>query len=123
MCPYQRLAPCLTTDRPWLGVGMVRQPLPYDSFLRYTSVVYPGASPRSTSEPEPSSRHLYAGRHLGRKQVSPRFIPRMERTLGFGVICKLFRHLIGGSLAFAFLAHTCRTVGAPFSAALTTSAL
>ncbi len=47
MCPYQRLAPCLTTDRPWLGVGMVRQPLPYDSFLRYTPVVYPGASPRS----------------------------------------------------------------------------
>src|SRR5216684_8086472 len=48
MCPYQRLAPCLTTDRPWLGVGMVRQPLPHDSFLRYTPVVYPGASPRST---------------------------------------------------------------------------
>src|SRR6266852_7755545 len=48
MCPYQRLAPCLTTDRPWLGVGMVRQPLPYDSFLRDTPVVYPGASPRST---------------------------------------------------------------------------
>ncbi len=47
MCPYQRLAPCLTTDRPWLGVGMVRQPLPHDSFLRYTPVVYPGASPRS----------------------------------------------------------------------------
>src|SRR6266568_9546921 len=89
MCPYQRLAPCLATDRPWLGVGMVRQPLPHDSFLRYNPVVYPGASPRSTSEPEPGSRNLYAGR-LGSKQVSPRFIPRMESTLGFGVICNFF---------------------------------
>src|SRR6266702_4509704 len=44
MCPYQRLALCLATDRPWLGVGMVRPPLPHDSFLRYTPVVYPGAS-------------------------------------------------------------------------------
>jgi hypothetical protein len=75
MCPYQRLAPCLATDRPWLGVGMVRQPLPYDSFLRCTSVVYPGASPRSTSAPEPGSRRLYAGCRLGRKQVPPRLVP------------------------------------------------
>jgi len=31
--------------------------------------------PRSTQEPEPSSRRLRAGRRLGSKQVSPRLIP------------------------------------------------
>src|SRR5712691_3353144 len=84
MCPYQRLAPCLATDRPWLGVGMVRQPLPHDSFLRYTSVVYPGASPRSTPEPEPDSRHLYAGRHLGSTQVTSQVHPEATNNPRFG---------------------------------------
>lgn len=31
--------------------------------------------PRSMPEPEPSSRRLHAGHHLGSKQVSPRLIP------------------------------------------------
>ena len=31
--------------------------------------------PRSTKEPRPCSRRLYAGRHLGRKQVSPTLFP------------------------------------------------
>ncbi len=31
---------------------------------------------RSTPEPEPSSRHLHAGHHLGSKQVAPRLLPR-----------------------------------------------
>src|SRR5207249_374673 len=86
MCPYQRLAPCLATDRPWLGVGMVRQPLPHDSFLRYTPVVYPGASPSSTPEPKPRSRHLYAGHRLGSRQVAPRLLPRHGTDLGFDVV-------------------------------------
>ena len=86
MCPYQRLAPCLTTDRPWLGVGMVRQPLPHDSFLRYTPVVYPGASPRSTPEPEPGSRHLHAGHHLGSRQVLSQTHPEVTTRLGFDAV-------------------------------------
>jgi hypothetical protein len=89
MCPYQRLAPCLATDRPWLGVGMVRQPLPYDSFLRYTPVVYPGASPRSAPEPEPGSRHLYAGHRLGSKQVLSQADPEVTTRLGFDAVCTL----------------------------------
>jgi hypothetical protein len=35
----------------------------------------------------------------------------------------LFRHVIGGSLAFAFLADTCRSSTCDFSATLTTPAL
>ena len=122
MCPYQRLAPCLTTDRPWLGVGMVRQPLPYDSFLRYTPVVYPGASPRSAPEPEPSSCHLHAGHHLGSKQVSPRLLPEVTTLLGFDAVATLTTrhqwftrvHLLG-----SYLTH----YSCALSATLTTSAL
>ena len=42
--------------------------------------------PRSTPEPEPGSRHLYAGHHLGSKQVPPRLIPRVTTRLGFDVV-------------------------------------
>lgn len=31
--------------------------------------------PRSAQEPEARSRRLHAGRHLGRRQVSPRLVP------------------------------------------------
>src|SRR6266849_2647525 len=122
MCPYQRLAPCLTTDRPWLGVGMVRQPLPYDSFLRYTLVVYPGASPRFAPEPEPSSRHLHAGHRLGNKQVAPRLLPEVTTLLGFDAVATLstrhqwFTHV---RLLGSYLTHYPRAL----SATLTTPAL
>ena len=39
--------------------------------------------PRSTPEPEPSSRHLYAGHHLGSKQAPPRLIPGQQLDPGF----------------------------------------
>ena len=122
MCPYQRLAPCLTTDRPWLGVGMVRQPLPYDSFLRYTPVVYPGASPRSTPEPEPDSRHLYAGHHLGSRQVLPQTDPEVTTRLGFDAVDTLStRHqwFTRVRLPGSYLTH----YSCALSVTLTTSAL
>src|SRR5262249_48624643 len=40
--------------------------------------------PRSTPEPEPSSRRLYAGHHRGRRQASPRLRPRLTTAPGFG---------------------------------------
>jgi hypothetical protein len=42
--------------------------------------------PRSTHEPEARSRRLHAGRHLGRKQVSPRRIPGERLPPGFDVV-------------------------------------
>src|ERR1700685_4258380 len=39
--------------------------------------------PRSIPEPEPSSRHLHAGHHLGSRQVTPRLIPRRTVPPGF----------------------------------------
>src|SRR5262249_24238128 len=39
---------------------------------------------RSTPEPEPSSRRLYAGHHRGRRQASPRLRLRLTTALGFG---------------------------------------
>src|SRR4051794_4276355 len=44
---------------------------------------------RSPPEPEPGSRHLYAGHHLGSRQVSPRLIPEHDFSPGFGVVLKL----------------------------------
>jgi hypothetical protein len=35
---------------------------------------------RSAQEPEPGSRHLYAGRRLGGKQVAPRLLPRQTTS-------------------------------------------
>ncbi len=45
--------------------------------------------PRSTSEPGSRSRHLYAGRRLGRKQVPPRLIPEVRTAPGFDVVHKI----------------------------------
>ena len=42
--------------------------------------------PGSLREPEPSSRHLYAGRRVGSKQVSPTLIPGHCPEPGFDVI-------------------------------------
>ena len=42
--------------------------------------------PRSTQEPEPRSRRLYAGHHRGRKQVTPRTCPRPTTPPGFDVV-------------------------------------
>src|SRR6266567_5368066 len=45
--------------------------------------------PRSAQEPEPGSRHLHAGHHLGGRQVSPRLLPRQRLLLGFDVFATL----------------------------------
>ncbi len=42
--------------------------------------------PGSLREPEPSSRRLYAGRHVGSKQVSPTLIPGLGKEPGSDVI-------------------------------------
>ena len=70
--------------------------------------------PRSMQEPEPSSRHLHAGRHLGSQQAPPRLIPGLQSIPGFDVTF-VFRHVISGSLSLAFLAHTCRAHRRDFS--------
>lgn len=44
---------------------------------------------RSAWEPEPSSRHLYAGHRLGGKQVSPRLLPGHSFNPGFDVVLAL----------------------------------
>jgi len=46
--------------------------------------------PRSAQEPEPRSRRLHAGRHLGSRQVSPRLVPGERNTPGFDAIYALF---------------------------------
>ena len=78
---------------------------------------------RSAPEPRPSSRHLHAGHRLANKQAPARLLPGLSVPPGFDVILLAFRHVISGSLALAFLAHTCRAHGRDFSATLTTTAL
>ena len=39
--------------------------------------------PRSVPEPEPSSRHLYAGHHLASQQAPARLVPGQQRDPGF----------------------------------------
>jgi hypothetical protein len=78
--------------------------------------------PRSMQQPEPSSRHLHAGRHLGSQQAPPRLIPGLQSIPGFDVTF-LFRHVNSGSLSLAFLAHTCRAQRRDFPVTLTTTAL
>ena len=56
-------------------------------------------------EPEPSSRHLHAGRHLGSQQAPPRLIPGLQSIPGFDVNLFL-RHVINGSLALVFVIRT-----------------
>ena len=73
-------------------------------------------------EPEPSSRHLHAGRHLGSRQAPPRLIPGLQSIPGFDVT-SVFRHVISGSLSLAFLAHTCRAQQRDFPVTLTTTTL
>ena len=71
---------------------------------------------RSAPEPGPSSRHLHAGHHLANKQAPARLLPGLSVPPGFDVILLAFRHVISGSLALAFLAHTCRAHARDFSA-------
>ena len=61
--------------------------------------------PRSVHAPVQCSRRLYAGHRVGRKQVAPTLIPVVLRTPGFDDVYA-FRHLISGSLAFAFTGRT-----------------
>jgi hypothetical protein len=78
--------------------------------------------PRSAQEPRPRSRHLHAGHHLANQQAPARLIPGLQSIPGFGVNLFL-RHVISGSLALAFVIHTCRAHGATFPPTLTTTAL
>jgi hypothetical protein len=78
--------------------------------------------PRSMQEPRPRSRHLHAGHHLANQQAPARLIPELQSIPGFDVNLFL-RHVISGSLALAFVIHTCRAHGATFPATLTTTAL
>jgi hypothetical protein len=78
--------------------------------------------PRSMQEPRPRSRHLHAGHHLANQQAPARLIPRLQSIPGFDVNLFL-RHVISGSLALAFVIHTCRAHGATFPPTLTTTAL
>jgi hypothetical protein len=90
-------------DRPQARTApLVRSPCRGDRF------------PRSMQEPEPSSRHLHAGRHLGSQKAPPRLIPGLQSIPGFDVTF-VFRHVISGSLSLAFLAHTCRAQRRDFS--------
>ena len=59
---------------------------------------------RSTQKPETGSRHLYAGRRSGSKQVSPELIPEYHKPPVL-TSSLTFRHLISGSLALASLNH------------------
>jgi hypothetical protein len=78
--------------------------------------------PRSMQEPRPRSRHLHAGHHLANQQAPARLIPGLRSIPGFDVNLFL-RHVISGSLALAFVIHTCRAHGATFPTTLTTTAL
>ena len=78
--------------------------------------------PRSMQEPEPGSRHLHAGRHLGSKQVSPRLIPSQDPKPGFAIVSELStRHQW---IAFARLPGSHLTLSrSAFSATFTTPAV
>jgi hypothetical protein len=78
--------------------------------------------PRSMQEPRPRSRHLHAEHHLANQQAPARLIPGLQSIPGFDVNLFL-RHVISGSLALAFVIHTCRAHGATFPPMLTTTAL
>jgi hypothetical protein len=69
--------------------------------------------PRSMQEPRPRSRHLHAGHHPANQQAPARLIPELQSIPGFDVNLFL-RHVISGSLALAFVIHTCRAHGATF---------
>jgi hypothetical protein len=62
--------------------------------------------PRSTQEPKSGSRHLYAGRRSGSKQVSPELILALGKPPVLTPSIN-FRHLINGSLSLGSLIHTC----------------
>ncbi len=98
-------------DRPWANTApLARPPCRGDRF------------PRSMQEPRPRSRHLHAGHHLANQQAPARLIPGLQSIPGFDVNLFL-RHVISGSLALAFVIHTCRAHGATFPPTLTTTAL
>jgi hypothetical protein len=61
-------------------------------------------------EPGPRSRHLHAGHRLASRQAPARLIPSVVSAPGF-YAAESFRHLISGSLALAFVIHTCRAFG------------
>jgi hypothetical protein len=59
-------------------------------------------------------QHLHAGHHLASQQAPARLIPGLQSIPGFDVTL-LLRHVISGSLALAFVIHTCRAHRRDFS--------
>src|SRR5713226_6157379 len=81
----------------WLGqrTRLSARCLGFSLWLPTTTVSWPftlsdGRFPRSTQEPELSSRHLHAGHSLGSKQVAPRLLPRERLALGFDAVGEIF---------------------------------
>ena len=73
----------------------------------------------STQEPEPRSRHLYAGHHLASKQVAARLVLKLRPS---SVLMSIeLRRLNDGSLVFVFLGSYLTPCSA-FSVTLTTGA-
>ncbi len=54
------------------------------------------------SEPDPRSRRLCAGRHVGQIQAPPTLILELPPDPSFDANEIWFRHFINGSLAFDF---------------------
>lgn len=91
--PHYRVLPLLR-DGPPLRFASVLCPSPFQRFEVLPSPARrqahrSGRFSRSAREPEPDSRHLYAGHHLGSRQVPPRLIPEHGFSPGFGVVLKL----------------------------------
>jgi hypothetical protein len=51
-------------------------------------------------------RRLHAGHHLANQQAPARLTPGLGRPPGFDAVYDSFRHVIGGSLTLAVLAHS-----------------
>lgn len=81
---YEAIRPC-PPHRYSAPYGFSRSGISPSPRHEITVAVSAGRFPRSVPEPGPGSRHLYAGRHLGSKQVSPRLIPRAMTHPGSAV--------------------------------------
>src|SRR6266566_3036310 len=52
-CPVQRFKYSLATAIAWLGVRMIATPFLYDSFIHYSTPVYPDATPVTKTDSTP----------------------------------------------------------------------
>ena len=74
--------------------------LPFENNAFDLAIAIEG-SRSSTQEPEPGSRHLYAGHHLASKQVAARLVLKLRPS---SVLMSIeLRRLNDGSLVFVFL--------------------